>query len=254
MATIEALRIDHSRRRLTLLVLVWLGAVGVSVAVGLQMPGATAADAQISAWFADHRSMPLDKVTAVVSDMASTFVVVGIAIAVIAAGALLRRPGGIAVIVIAMVGEVTMFLTITLFVDRSRPNVPHLDPAPPTSSFPSGHAFATFVLWNAIAVLAVRQNWPAVIRWTTRVLAVVMPAAVGLSRVYRGMHHPTDVVAALVLGVVWTLAVVLVIVPGEPADHPARTDVPWRAPERVVPTQRGRLSSSGALRPVDHRS
>jgi undecaprenyl-diphosphatase len=46
------------------------------------------------------------------------------------------------VLVVAMVGEVTIFLTITAIVSRPRPDVARLDGAPPTSSFPSGHTFA----------------------------------------------------------------------------------------------------------------
>jgi undecaprenyl-diphosphatase len=241
VSTIDALKLEAGRRRCTILVVAWLGMVGIAAAVGSQMPGATAVDHRISDWFADHRVTALDKLTAVFSDLASTFVVVGIAIVVIGVGAALRRRGGIAVIVIAMVGEVTMFLTITLLVDRARPDVPPLDAAPPTSSFPSGHVFATFVLWNAIAVVAVRQDWPSLVRRATRFAAVAMPAAVGLSRVYRGMHHPTDVIAALSLGMVWTFVVVLVVVPGEP-----RSDV--AGSERLQQPQ----STPRALRPVDH--
>ena len=245
MSTIEALKIEAGRKRLGILVLVWLGMVAGAVAVGSQMPGATAVDHRISVWFADRRSTALDKVTAVFSDLASTFVVVGIALAMICIGAVLRRKGGIAVIVIAMVGEVTMFLTITLLVDRARPDVPHLDPAPPTSSFPSGHVFATFVLWNSIAVLAVRQDWPSVVRRLTRVMAVAMPVAVGLSRIYRGMHHPSDVIAALALGALWTCLVVLIVVPGEPISDSAERDRLGHRPRQSPPR---------ALRPVDHRA
>ena len=239
----EALRIDSARRRIGVLALVWIGFVACAVAVGSQMPGATGVDSRISDWFADNRTTALNKVTAVFSDLASTFVVIGIALGVIAVGVVLHRRGGIAVLVIAMVGEVTMFLTITLLVDRTRPKVPHLDGAPPTSSFPSGHVFATMVLWNAIAVVAVRQDWPAVLRRSVRVIAIALPAAVGLSRIYRGMHHPTDVVAALVLGAVWSLAVVVVVLPGEPSSATAD-------PRR----HQLRRSQPGPLRPVDHRS
>jgi undecaprenyl-diphosphatase len=248
VSTIDAFKIDAARRRLTILVLVWVGAAAVAVGVGKQIPGATAADQHISEWFAAHRSGPLDKLTAVFSNMASTFVVIGIAVAMIVVGALLRRSGGIAVLVIAMAGEVTMFLTITLIVDRARPDVSHLDGAPPTSSFPSGHVFATFVLWHAIAVLAVRQDWPAAIGRISRVAAFAMPVAVGLSRVYRGMHHPTDVLASLVLGLVWTWAVVVMIVPGEPTAPPAGRRAEFEPREDRHP------SSPGTLRPIDHRA
>ena len=73
----------------------------------------------------------------------------------------------------------------------------HLDEAPPTSSFPSGHTGAALALYAALAVVVLR--W-ARRRWV-RVLAVTLllgvPLLVGLSRLYRGMHHPTDLLGSL---------------------------------------------------------
>jgi membrane-associated phospholipid phosphatase len=120
-----------------------------------------------------------------------------------------RTYDGIVLLLVGMAGEISMFLVITWFVERPRPLVAHLDPAPPTSSFPSGHTLASSVLWTMIAVLAVLQHWRPLMLNLARVLAVVMPVAVGVSRVYRGMHHPTDVVAALVIGLAWTSSVVV---------------------------------------------
>ena len=200
----------------------WFALVGAAIAVGSQMPGSTGADHRISVWFAEHRSQSWNKVTATFSNLASTFVVISIALLVIVVCAIRRRWPEVIFVVVAMAGEVTMFLTITLLVDRSRPDVTHLDGAPPTSSFPSGHVFATFVLWNTIAVLAVRLDWSAPVRVVARTLAVALPIAVGLSRISRGMHHPTDVVASLVLGLVWMIVLCAVLTPEAFRRHPHR--------------------------------
>lgn len=199
------------RRRLGVLLVTWFVLVGAAVTVGSQLSGSTGVDHRISVWFAEHRSMSWNKVTATFSDLASTFVVIGIALLVVIACAVRRRWPEVIFIVVAMAGEVTMFLTITLLVDRSRPDVSHLDAAPPTSSFPSGHVFATFVLWNTIAVVAVRQDWRSPLRIAARVLAIALPIAVGLSRISRGMHHPTDVLASFALGLVWMLVLCTVL-------------------------------------------
>jgi membrane-associated phospholipid phosphatase len=108
----------------------------------------------------------------------------------------------------AVLGEVLIFVTTTLFVDRPRPPVRHLDAAPPTSSFPSGHVAAAVCFYGAVAVVAV---WHSHRRWV-RVGAVLVAAAVPLmvagSRLYRGMHYPTDVAAGLLLGTIWLIVVV----------------------------------------------
>jgi membrane-associated phospholipid phosphatase len=103
---------------------------------------------------------------------------------------------------LTMVGELTLFLCSAAAVGRPRPPVEQLDGQMPTSSFPSGHIAATMCLWTAIAILAtprIRGWW----RWVFPVLAVLMPLGVALSRMYRGEHHPTDVLGAALLTALW---------------------------------------------------
>lgn len=147
---------------------------------------------------AAHRTPLLNDVTGVFSTGASTVYAIGAtAVAMLVAWFVFRgwrEPlflgGTIAV-------EASVFLATTLVVNRSRPLVAHLDAAPPTSSFPSGHTAAAVALYGGIALLASRAGgkWPV---W----LLILIPLAVGGSRLYRGMHHPTDVLAALILGTV----------------------------------------------------
>jgi membrane-associated phospholipid phosphatase len=112
------------------------------------------------------------------------------------------------VVIYAVVGETAIFVATTLFIDRPRPSVPHLDEAPPTSSFPSGHTAAAVCFYGSIAAIIL---WHSRHRWIN-VAAVVICTAVPLliagSRVYRGMHYPTDVLAGVLLGAIW-LAVVI---------------------------------------------
>ncbi|MFI7599366.1 phosphatase PAP2 family protein [Actinoplanes sp. NPDC049681] len=106
-------------------------------------------------------------------------------------------------VVLAMFGELTLFLCTAAAVGRPRPPVEQLDGKLPTSSFPSGHIAATMCLYAAIAVLVVPRLRAYWWRWIFVVLAVVMPLGVAISRMYRGMHHPTDVLGAAVLTAGW---------------------------------------------------
>ena len=201
------------QRRTLAAIIAALAIIGISVLVGSQLPDATNVDGRLSRWFVDHRTPTWNSISGFFSEMASTMVVVGIAAAVVLVEAVRRRWDAVRLLVTAMTGEVLIFLSITALVDRPRPDVAHLDSAPPTSSFPSGHTLATFVLWTAVAVVATVHVWPLVLRLFTRLLAVLMPAAVALSRVYRGMHHPTDVTASVVIGVIWMSVVVFLFTP-----------------------------------------
>ncbi|WP_392667621.1 diacylglycerol kinase family protein [Streptomyces sp. LN785] len=95
--------------------------------------------------------------------------------------------------------QALVFLIITLSVDRQRPDVHRLDASPPTSSYTSGHSGAATALYAGLAVLALsrmRGPWRRVVG----VLLLLLPLLVATARLYRGMHHPTDVVGGLVNG------------------------------------------------------
>ncbi|OJV59588.1 MAG: hypothetical protein BGO38_12280 [Cellulomonas sp. 73-145] len=102
---------------------------------------------------------------------------------------------------IAVLLELAVFLSTSLIVGRPRPDVPHLDQAPPTSSYPSGHTGASTALWFSLALLAqrIRSTW---VRVLVTVLCALVPFAVAYSRMYRGMHSATDVAAGFLNGAV----------------------------------------------------
>ncbi len=116
--------------------------------------------------------------------------------------ALWRQWRPVLFLALAMVGELTLFLCTSAAVGRPRPPIDQLDGQMPTSSFPSGHIAATMCLWAAIAIILVaRIRSP--LRWLFPALAVIMPLGVALSRMYRGMHHPTDMLGAALLTTAW---------------------------------------------------
>jgi undecaprenyl-diphosphatase len=160
-------------------------------------------DTAIPRWFAEHRTPALDDLSWWLSKAGDTHAVLAVSLVVCPLiVATLHRWRPALFVALALVGEVTLFLASAKAVGRPRPDVPHLDGTLPTSSFPSGHIAATICLYTAIAIVVMPRTdrwW----RWLTVVAAVAMPMAVGLSRMYRGMHHPTDVVGAILLAALW---------------------------------------------------
>ncbi|MFI1988797.1 phosphatase PAP2 family protein [Actinoplanes sp. NPDC020271] len=107
-----------------------------------------------------------------------------------------REPIFLCLVVIA---QALVFFFTTLVIDRPRPDVQRLDASPPTSSFPSGHTSAAFALYVGLAVLLAslaRPGWLKALCW----LLVLMPVAVAFGRLYRGMHHPSDVLSSFLNG------------------------------------------------------
>jgi undecaprenyl-diphosphatase len=125
-----------------------------------------------------------------------------------------------AFLAVAVVGETTLFVLASIVVHRLRPTIPHLDGAPPTSSFPSGHTAASVALWCGLAFGLARTHPGHPLRVLSWVLAVVLPAFVLASRLYRGMHWPTDVAASVVFTLLWLLLLRAVLLPPDRADPP----------------------------------
>jgi membrane-associated phospholipid phosphatase len=191
------------------------------------------ADASLSRWFAGERSDGLNDLTAVTSEIGGTLTITVMAVLAVAVAALVwRRWREPLLVAVAVAGEVAIFLAVTMLVDRGRPPVTHLDEAPPTSSFPSGHTAATLVLWGALAVLASQRARSALVRGLFLTLAVVLPLLVASSRLYRGMHYLTDVAGGLTLGAAWLLVTVrgirLGVAHRELRQGAGRLRRPWR--------------------------
>ncbi|UBU16162.1 phosphatase PAP2 family protein [Nonomuraea gerenzanensis] len=138
----------------------------------------------------------------------------------------LRRWRESVFLVAAVWSQSLIFLATTELVGRHRPPVRHLDPAPPTSSFPSGHVSAAVAFYCGVAVVLaarVRSTVARVAIWTP---AVAAPLAVGFSRLYRGMHFLTDVMWGLLLGAGCVAMATWAILRHRPARSPSRVAEP----------------------------
>ncbi len=173
-------------------------------------------DRSVEVWFGAHRRGSLNTLTSYANDLGSTRSVIGITIVIFLIFRWrLGRWHESWVILTVMVGEVTVFVAVTLTVHRLRPAVVRLDKSPPTSSFPSGHTAAAMALYGGIAVLLIciyGKNWKTAV---VAVLLFCLPIIVALSRLYRGMHYPTDVLAGALGGGLWMALAISTLLPKE---------------------------------------
>jgi membrane-associated phospholipid phosphatase len=154
----------------------------------------------VSRWFVHHREGTDNRVSGDSTFVASTQGIVAVS-ALLTLGLVIRRLGVWAYLIAsALVVEIAVFLTTNYTVRRPRPPIEHLGSTPSTFSFPSGHVAATVVLYGGIAVLARQRRVHPVWQVTAWVVAVILTVAVAWSRVYRGQHHATDVIAGIFMG------------------------------------------------------
>lgn len=185
----------------------WLLLLGFAAGLGALLTGPLA-DSDLLRW---DRQYPVDLERArtatgetwsqIGGGMGDTLTVIGIAIAVGIALLIARRWTSVVLLVTALLVEVTVFVATTMLISRDRPEVEQLDISPPTSSFPSGHTAAGTTLALSLAILVGWNIRSTPLRWLAWTVAALAGPIVAYSRVYRGMHHPTDVVVGLALGI-----------------------------------------------------
>lgn len=161
-----------------------------------------------------HRTPVVDTITHAGTLLGATTTV--IALTALGCAVLAVRGHGVrlpAFLAVAVTGETALFVLASLVLHRMRPPIPHLDPAPPTSSFPSGHTAASVALWAGLALGLSRTHLDRRVRRLAWSAAVVLPLFVLLSRLYRGMHWPTDVTASVLFVTVWLVLLREVLLP-----------------------------------------
>ena len=113
-------------------------------------------------------------------------------------------------LVVAIAGGLTASMLLKAGFDRPRPElVPHGSHVY-TSSFPSGHSMMAAIVYLTLGALLARFQRRRRLKAYVLALAAVITFSVGASRVYLGVHWPTDVLAGWTAGAAWALACWLV--------------------------------------------
>jgi len=113
------------------------------------------------------------------------------------------RSGAAALLVIAALGGEALDNGLKLFFARLRPEAFFGLPEPSTYSFPSGHSMASFCFYGALAIIAMPDARSRRARWAIAAGAAGLIGLVGLSRIYLGVHYPTDVLGGYLAGAAW---------------------------------------------------
>ena len=108
-------------------------------------------------------------------------------------------------VLLATSGGLFVNVALKQFFQRPRPDVvSHLREVM-TTSFPSGHALTSAVVYLTLGALSMRISERRITKFYCMGMAMLTTMLVGVSRVYLGVHYPTDVVAGWLIGLSWAL-------------------------------------------------
>jgi undecaprenyl-diphosphatase len=228
-------------------VVAWVLILGIIVGIGelitKDRDGNVLGDRTIPHWLAAHRTPGLTRWSLIFTTLGGTVAIMIVTLATcVVFLALTRRWRPVIYLATVMLGELSAFVAAAAVVKRHRPDVTHLDHGLPTSAYPSGHVAATLCACIAIAILVIghaRGWW----RWLFLIPAVIMPVLVALSRIYRGEHHPTDVLGSLLFSALWLTAISLLMKPNADSRRARRRPGPIR--RSGLPGQQAVAQSTG---------
>jgi undecaprenyl-diphosphatase len=114
---------------------------------------------------------------------------------------------GAVLVVVTLAGAGILDGLLKISFGRTRPSAFFDYPLPNSASFPSGHALYATSLLGGVAVLLSGRIRSLAIRIAVWCVALFLIASIGLSRVYLGVHYPSDVLAGFSAGAFWVAAV-----------------------------------------------
>ena len=184
-----------------------LAAVGFTVVWQLVLGNSqdsTQFDRGILLWASHHQTPVLTNIARALAWFGDPIVIVGFAALATLAGVFIRKiRGTVWTFPIAVAGSGIIIQGIKLAVHRVRPDVfkPLLHES--GYSFPSGHSFISVVVYGLIGYFVMHMTKRLSLRLPVALITAALIIAISLSRVYVGVHYPTDVLAGWASGIPW---------------------------------------------------
>jgi undecaprenyl-diphosphatase len=164
-------------------------------------------DEAVRAAINQHASPALTSLMRFITFFGSTIFILAVGICVVLYFIWIKWRHAALLFTITMAGALVLNGTLKLLFHRARPE-PFFGMVAPTSySFPSGHALYSLCFYGTLAVIMGSRLRSPAIRLTGWVVAVSLILLVGISRIYLGVHYPSDVLAGYMTAFIWVMAV-----------------------------------------------
>ena len=160
-------------------------------------------DDAVLRWVADHRTPTLEPVMLEITFLGTGTVVIAL---VAVSGMFLwlsNHRYSALLLLISTVGGILLNNLLKVGFGRPRPQIIDWGTHVVSWSFPSGHAMSAAVVYGTVAYLAARLQRRHLHRVITLSAAFVLIVLIAASRVYLGVHYPSDVLAGIIIGLAW---------------------------------------------------
>jgi undecaprenyl-diphosphatase len=172
-------------------------------------------DTAILEWIHGHATPQRDRMVVWITDLGTTLGVVPVTSALVLYLLARRRSAQALFVLLSMVGAWLLNDAAKAFYGRERPALWNSATRQMWFGFPSGHAMSSMALGTVLTILA----WHTRFRWPVLALSALFVVAVSASRLYLGVHYPSDVVAAWLASLAWVLGLRLVLLPRAHRSH-----------------------------------
>lgn len=143
----------------------------------------------------------------IVTQFGGSIAVVAITAALIALLALRRKYKKAIILGASVAGAAIINVVLKLIFARTRPDLWEQLVIETSNSFPSGHAMISTAIALAIIIIC----WSSRYRWPALILGVMYILVISFSRLYLGVHYPTDILAGWLVSSAWVIIVVVTI-------------------------------------------
>jgi undecaprenyl-diphosphatase len=178
-------------------------AVFVAVASHMQAGRTQAFDDAVIRWMGAHHSTTLDDIMLKITALGTGAVVMMI---VAVAGLFLvltQHKYSAILLLVSTFGGIALNQVLKLGFNRPRQSIFVPEVHAVSSSFPSGHAMSAAIVYGTVAYLAARlhkRTWARALVMTAALIVIVL---ISISRMYLGVHYPSDVIAGVAIGLAW---------------------------------------------------
>lgn len=187
---------------LTLLIVSFVSTLLLTVLITLVATNTTDSfDVAVLSWINAHASSALDAFFVIITQLGGVIVVTAVTLALVGYFIYKRDYLKSLLVAIGVGGATAIAFGLKALFERPRPDLWEWIVVETNFSFPSGHATASSALALCLVIILWQTKW----RYLVVVVASIYVILVGFSRLYLGVHYPTDIIGG------WLLSVALVI-------------------------------------------